>query len=202
MYTTQSLAAFSQTVRGGINSGTDQFVAMASNAASELASAIQSVSINRDPSPNHDINPSTAASKKEPAVISSPTRSLSSASDASIQSDVIRPRPRNKSFPPIPDFRFEQSYLASIKDADTNWRVAYITIRDQVLLPLTQGVLWNLATFGWRHWNRGSKFKGQTLGARFRKWWWQVNNWKMPEETSKVSKTQEFFVDKFGSGGD
>jgi len=174
----------------------------ASEIASEIASAIQSVSINRAPSPNHDLNPSTTASKKEPAIISSPTRSLSSASDESIQSDIIRPRPRNKSFPPIPDFRFEQSYLASIKDADTNWRVAYITIRDQVLLPLTQGILWNLATFGWRHWNRGSKFQGQTMGAKVRNWWWKVNNWKLPEESRKVAEAQEFFVDKFGSGGD
>jgi len=169
---------------------------MASNPASEIASAIQSVSLHRDPSPSHDVNPSTAASKKVPANITSPTRSLSSASDASIQSDIIKPRPRNKSFPPIPDFRFEQSYLASIKDADTNWRVAYITIRDQVLLPLAQGTLWNLVTFGWRYWNRGSKFQGRTLGAKLRKWWWDVNNWKMPEPD-----TMEIFSPGDGSPG-
>lgn len=34
--------------------------------------------------------------------------------------------------PPLPDLRFEQSYLASIKDAK-DWKVvSYITIRDQV----------------------------------------------------------------------
>ncbi len=42
---------------------------MASNPASELASAIQSVSLKRDPDPDHDLNPSTAASKKIPAQV-------------------------------------------------------------------------------------------------------------------------------------
>lgn len=85
--------------------------------------------------------------------------------------------------------------------------VAFITVRDQVILPLTQGILWNLAMFGWRHWNRGTKFKGQTVGARVRKWWWGVNNWKLPEDAHNVKardakvlrKTEGFFADKFGS---
>ncbi|KAI1622888.1 hypothetical protein EDD37DRAFT_446681 [Exophiala viscosa] len=187
---------------------------MSSNPAAELASAIQSVSINRAPSSAHDINPSTAASKKIPANIESPprsrTHSLDSATDTnSIASDVIRPRPRRKDFPPIPDFRFEQSYLASLKDADTNWKVAFITIRDQVFLPLVQGIAWNLIMSGWRHWNRSSKFQGQTLGAKVRKWWWGVNNWKVPQpnDSSKAArkdakvlrKAEEFFVDRFGT---
>ncbi|RVX68297.1 hypothetical protein B0A52_07300 [Exophiala mesophila] len=196
---------------------------MASNPAMELASAIQSVSIKRNPSPTHDLNPSTAASKKIPAVIESPslspTRSRSqsrsrshsltseTSSTSTIPSEVIRPRRRRRDFPPIPDFRFEQSYLASIKNAETKWMVAFITIRDQVILPLTQGILWNLAMFGWRHWNRGTKFKGQTIGARVRKWWWGVNNWKLPEEAHNVRpkdakvlrKAEDFFVDKFGT---
>lgn len=155
-------------------------IEMSHNPAMELASALQSVSIKRDPSPHHDINPSTAASKKIPATVHSPTRSLSSSS--SIRSDVIRPRPRRKSLPPIPDFRFEQSYLASIKSADTWWQVAYITTRDQVLLPLTQGIVWNMAQIGWRFWNQGAKLGGNGVGARIRSWWWDVNNWKMPKQ--------------------
>ena len=183
---------------------------MASNPATEIASAIQSASIKRNPDPAHDINPSTAASKKVPAevveAVSPPhSRSNSLGSDVStVPSDIIQPRPRTRSFPPIPDFRFEQSYLASIKNADTNWKVAFITIRDQVVLPLTQGVLWNLVMFGWRHWNRGSKFQGKSLGAKVRKWWWEVNDWKQPEakneSTRKVGQQMEdFFVDRFGS---
>ncbi|KAK5204407.1 hypothetical protein LTR47_009189 [Exophiala xenobiotica] len=185
---------------------------MASNPAAELASAIQSASINRHPSPAHDINPSTAASKKIPArtTTESPpprSRSDSLSTDDSIPSEIIRPRPRRKSFPPIPDFRFEQSYLASIKAADTNWKIAFITMRDQVVLPLVQGIAWNLIMFGWRHWNGATKFQGQSLGAKVRKWWWGVNNWKIPNENkeatrreaNKVVKTAEdFFVDRFG----
>ena len=162
---------------------------MAHNPAMELASAIQSVSIKRNPSPHHDVNPSTAASKKEPATLHSPTHSISSAD--SIPSDVIRERPRRKSFPPIPDFRFEQSYLASIKSAETWWQVAYITMRDQVLLPLMQGILWNLAMHGWRFWNRGAKFSGKGAGAKIRRWWWDVNNWQMPKEAKQQELTGE-----------
>lgn len=183
---------------------------MASNPASELASAIQSVSIKKHPSPEHDVNPSTAASKKIPATLESlsPPRSRShsvnsvTTSESTIPSEIIHPRPRQKSFPPIPDFRFEQSYLASIKNADTNWKVAFITIRDQVFLPLTQGILWNLIMLGWRHWNRGSKFQGQKLGARIRKWWWEVNNWKVPQsekDAQVLKKAEDFFVDRFGT---
>ena len=41
-----------------------------------------------------------------------------------------------------------------------------------------------MATFGWRYWNRDVKFKGEGLGTRVRKWWWSVNNWKVPEVDS------------------
>lgn len=34
---------------------------------------------------------------------------------------------------------------------------------------------------GWRHWNKGAAFRGQSFGARVRKWWWKVNNWEIPE---------------------
>jgi Autophagy receptor ATG43 len=155
---------------------------MASNPATEIASAIQSASIKRHPSPHHDINPSTAASKKVPVREVSPAPS--DVSDIP-SSDLIQPVPRRTQFPPLPDFRFEQSYLASIKSTETNSQVAIITIRDQVILPLAQGILWNLALFGWRYWNRDVKFRGESLGARVRKWWWGVNNWKLPSRTEK-----------------
>ncbi len=99
--------------------------------------------------------------------------------------------------------------MASIKDADTKTKIAFITVRDQVLLPLVQGIAWNLIMFGWRHWNRGSKFQGQSLGAKVRKWWWEVNNWKIPAPADATAekkkaevvldKAEEFFVDRFGS---
>jgi hypothetical protein len=34
----------------------------------------------------------------------------------------------------MPDLRFEQSYLHSIRNADTWWKVGWITVRDQVRL--------------------------------------------------------------------
>jgi hypothetical protein len=49
------------------------------------------------------------------------------------------------------------------------------------MMPLAQGVGWNLAVYGWRYWNRGTKFGGQSLGSRVRRWWWDVNNWELPK---------------------
>jgi hypothetical protein len=175
---------------------------MAHNPASELVSALQSVSINKAPSAEHDINPSTAASKKYPAEIVSPpqspsrhshTLSSASSSDSTIPSDIIRPRPRRRTLPPFPDFRFEQSYLASLKTAESNWQIAYITIRDQVIWPLVSGAAYNLIMFGWRHWNRETNFKGTSVGTKVRKWWWGVNNWKIPDgpQGKKIAKDTE-----------
>ncbi len=165
---------------------------MASNPVAELASTLQSASIKRHPSPNHDLNPSTTASAKAPATVTlrSPSPSVKSATTNSdhIPSDIVdevSSRPRRSPLPPLPDLRFEQSYLASIKNADTWGKVAYITIRDQVMMPLTQGVVWNLALFGWRTWNRGAKLSGQSIGSRVRRWWWEVNNWELPKEATR-----------------
>lgn len=111
---------------------------MSSSAPLEIASTIQSASIKRDPSPNHDINPTTAASSKEPVIVHpdyafDDKDSIDGEEDIEdIPYDVIRPLPRRASFPPIPDLRFEQSYLASIAHADSYWKIAFITIRDQV----------------------------------------------------------------------
>lgn len=53
------------------------------------------------------------------------------------------------------------------------------------MMPLAQGIGWNLALFGWRYWNRGAKLRGQTLGSRVRRWWWEVNNWELPKEAKR-----------------
>ena len=47
-------------------------------------------------------------------------------------------------------------------------------------MPLVQGLAWTLIVAGWRHWNVGAQFKGQTAGARIRRWWWGVNDWTIP----------------------
>lgn len=102
----------------------------------EIPEILQSASINRNPDPAHDVNPSTAASEKQPVVIGpdSDSETNSIASDIIHPSRAIRPVHRKQTLPPLPDLRFEQSYLASIKDAETWGRVAWITTRDQVRL--------------------------------------------------------------------
>jgi len=137
-----------------------------SSAAMNIASTIQSASIKHHPDPAIDLIPSTTASQNRPA---SPTTSISS-SENSIPYSVLKPIPRRSNLPPLPDLRFEQSYLASLQGAETWWSIAWITGRDQVLLPLVQGTLWTLALSGWRYWNRGAAFSGQSAGARLRKW--------------------------------
>lgn len=116
---------------------------MSSSIPLEIGETLQSLSINRNPSPTHDINPSTAASEKVPVKLEETTldaESYSSSLDGSAIEEedeeysysIIRPARRRQSLPPLPDLRFEQSYLASIAGAETYQMVAYITIRDQV----------------------------------------------------------------------
>lgn len=111
---------------------------MASDIPIQIAETIQTAHIKRDPSPRHDLNPSTAASKKIPVA-------LDEVHDADDEEDipysVLRPRSRSTHLPPLPDLRFEQSYLHSIAAADTHWKVAWITIRDQVLPCSVPGML-------------------------------------------------------------
>lgn len=93
-----------------------------------IASILQSTSLNRHPSPAHDINPSTAASIKQPL---SPTTSIAS-DDHSIPYSTLKPAPRRSNLPPLPDLRFEQSYLASLRAVD-GWKgVLWVTVKDQV----------------------------------------------------------------------
>lgn len=68
----------------------------------------------------------------------------------------------------------------------------------QVLMPFVQGLAWTLIVAGWRHLNRSSRFSGRTVGARIRRWWWEVNNWKVPDKgmlrDEKVAEgAREFF---------
>lgn len=149
------------------------------DAVIEVAETIQTAHIQRKPSVEHDVNPSTAAEGMQPVQIEPDLDALSDVEDDEIPISMLRPTPRRPQMPPLPDLRFEQSYLASIKDAQGWQGVAFITIRDQVLMPLIQGMAWTLIVSGWRYANRTSKFSGQTVGARIRRWWWGVNNWKI-----------------------
>jgi len=76
-------------------------------------------------------------------------------------------------------------------------RYQMLTLSCQVLFPLVQGVIWTLVLAGWRHWNQASRFSGATIGARIRRWWWGVNNWKIPEKpksNSFAAKMGEFYT--------
>lgn len=101
--------------------------------ALQIPEVIQTASINPAPSAEHDVNPPTAASEKQPIVeddVASEAGSIPS--DVVDPHRMIKPVSRRHHLPPLPDLRFEQSYLASLRGADTWGRVAWITIRDQV----------------------------------------------------------------------
>lgn len=103
------------------------YLAMASPAL-DIASTIQSASLNRHPSPAHDVNPSTAASQKLPV---SPITSIFSGEN-SIPYSALKPVPRRSNLPPLPDLRFEQSYLASLRGVEGWGGILWVTGRDQV----------------------------------------------------------------------
>ncbi|KAL9088639.1 MAG: hypothetical protein Q9159_002974 [Coniocarpon cinnabarinum] len=172
--------------------------------ANELASTLQSATIKQNPDPDHDLDPSTAASVKSPVKLDHVRPVCRSASHSSAEDEyplsVLRPAPRTHNLPPLPDLRFEQSYLARIKHCQSHWSVAWVTFLDHVFMPLAQGVIWNLGVFGWRAWNRGVKFRGKGVGAKIRRWWWGVNGWDIPKQQEKAEKVREFYTSNFGSG--
>ncbi|OJD30729.1 uncharacterized protein BKCO1_5600021 [Diplodia corticola] len=187
---------------------------MAAPGPLEIASTIQTASIQRDPSPHHDINPSTAASTREPVRIHRTSSDTSSDDDEEVPLSALHPAPRPRGrggpghhhLPPLPDLRFEQSYLKSIERCESAWGVAYVTLRDQLLLPLLQGTLWTLLLSGWRHWNRASQLSGAGVGARVRRWWWRVNDWKMSalhaNTTEAVAEhVKDYYVSEFANAG-
>src|SRR5690242_7614692 len=104
---------------------------MTSSLPMEIASTLQSASINWHPDARHDINPSTAASNKEPVAISSDhSADLSEIDDDHVPVSLLQPVARRQNLPPLPDLRFEQSYLKSIQKAESYMAIAWITFRD------------------------------------------------------------------------
>lgn len=110
------------------------------SAATEVAATIQAASIDRHPDPTRDINPATASSEREPVVLRHLKREYDDIDEDEDDEDIpysaLQPIPTRSNLPPLPDLRFEQSYLRSIANADTWWKVALITIRDQVRMHL------------------------------------------------------------------
>ncbi|RMY80737.1 hypothetical protein D0862_12606 [Hortaea werneckii] len=177
------------------------------DAAIQAAETLQTAHVEKRPSVAHDLAPDTAADSKEPIEIDTDPEAASEVDEDEIPVSTLRPTPRKPQMPPLPDLRFEQSYLASIKDANGWQGVAFITLRDQFLMPLIQGMTWTLIVSGWRYFNRGTKFSGQTVGAKIRRWWWGVNNWKVPEasgtlrDRDTIEKVEDYVVGELGSAG-
>ncbi|KAI1467093.1 DUF1770-domain-containing protein [Daldinia caldariorum] len=125
---------------------------MADSIPTQIAETIQTAHIQRAPSPQHDLNPFSSLSQKQPVnlhqrsphdLVNSDLDSIDGDEDdddddeSDIPISVLKPHPRPRHhLPPMPDLRFEQSYLHSIAKADTWWKVAWITVRDQVLVYL------------------------------------------------------------------
>lgn len=58
-----------------------------------------------------------------------------------------------------------------------------LTLLSQLLMPMIQGVVYNLALGGWQYWNKNAQMSGNSLGARARRWWYSVNNWPINQKT-------------------
>ncbi|CAK1362224.1 unnamed protein product [Cercospora beticola] len=167
------------------------------DAAIQAAETIQTAHINHNPT-RHDLAPQTSVDSKIPVEFDRSGDVASVADDVGedeVPLSILRPLPDEERHAPrhlqLPDLRFEQSYLKSIEKAE-DWRmVAYITMKDQVLMPLVQGLAWSLIVAGWRHWNASAKFSGQTIGAKIRRWWWGVNNWKIPEHSKWNPRSEQ-----------
>lgn len=158
----------------------------------QIAETIQTAHINREPSARHDINPSTAADTREPVKLERKGGLDDDDEDDEDEDEIplshLRPARRFSHLPPIPDLRFEQSYLHSIQDAKSWWMIAWITARDQMVMPMLQGVVYNLALCGWQYWNKTARVSGNSLGARARRWWYEVNNWPINLKTVKEKR--------------
>ncbi|EWC47823.1 hypothetical protein DRE_03023 [Drechslerella stenobrocha 248] len=99
-------------------------------------SALTDAHIRHDPTPESSIAPSTSADSKvvlTPGEFSHDEEELDDDDDdddvASITSSVLYPsrdanRGLHRPLPPLPDLRFEQSYLAGIKNAAEEGKVA------------------------------------------------------------------------------
>jgi len=82
-----------------------------------------------------------------------------------------KPKPQLPPRPPIPDLRFEQSYLKGLEAAKGSvmWMVI-ITIRDQVLFPGLQGFVWALGMAGLRTFRTRQAESGATWGGWLREY--------------------------------
>lgn len=120
---------------------------MESSVPTELAETIQASHIRHHPDPKFDNAPSTAADKRIPVSLHdqsqlSDDEELDDLDEDDIPYSVLKPARKQHNLPPLPDLRFEQSYLHSIANANTWWKVLLITARDQVSFASEENCPW------------------------------------------------------------
>jgi hypothetical protein len=103
-----------------------------SDTVEEFDETVQTASIYAAPS--HDATPSTTTSRRQHVHILERIPSEAGSISTGIVDPIrmVKPRPRRTAFPPLPDLRFQESYLTSLKGAKSWGRIAWITVRDQV----------------------------------------------------------------------
>jgi hypothetical protein len=108
---------------------------------------------------------------------------------------LSRQKPRRPNLPPIPDLRFEQSYLKQLEAAKGSvmWMIV-ITIREQVLLPGLQGFLWALGMAGLRTLRSQQAENGKEWGSWLRDWWGRLR--RTDTTTVMGGRSQTFNVRK------
>lgn len=95
------------------------------------------------------------------------------ADSISSEARVVKPVPQVR---PPPDLRFEESYLRAISAAEGKWwKIAYITVRDQVFMPLVQGTIWSFLLLSASSMRARSGGSGRYYGSSIVRWWRSIN---------------------------
>lgn len=82
-----------------------------------------------------------------------------------VQQDGRRKAPVLFNGTPIPDLRFEQTYLTALNKTDwSHWSVFRVTLVDFLLWPMLQGAVWALALNGFRYLRTSSNSQGKAFG--------------------------------------
>ncbi|KAG5360739.1 hypothetical protein CJU89_3826 [Yarrowia sp. B02] len=98
------------------------------------------------------------------------------ADSISSEAHVVKPVKPAPQVRPPPDLRFEESYLRAISAADGKWwKIAYITVRDQVFMPLIQGTIWSFLLLSASSLRARSSGSGRYYGSSFVRWWRSIN---------------------------
>jgi Autophagy receptor ATG43 len=104
-------------------------------------------------------------------------------------------KPRRPNLPPIPDLRFEQSYLKQLEAAKGSvmWMII-ITIREQVLFPGVQGFLWALGLAGIRTLRTRQAESGRGVGSWLRDWFGRLG--KIDPTMTMSERSRKFSIRK------